>query len=135
MNSKEIAHISNTPISTIRYYEKIGLIPTPKRRANNYRDYDAETVFLLQFIKLLTDFHFSLDEIKHILNLTGKKGYSEPFIHDTITRKQKELQKQIAALQALNDALSYALEKELNFDDFDLRAQIERIAHIYQKAD
>ncbi|MEW4354046.1 MerR family transcriptional regulator [Streptococcus pneumoniae] len=135
MNSKEISEKSGTPISTIRYYEKIGLIPTPKRLSNNYRDYAEETVFLLEFIKLLTIFHFSLDEIKEILKVTGQTGYSEPLVYDIILKKQGDLQKQITALQQVEEVLAQALNKQLQFEDYDLQGQIERIARIYQKED
>lgn len=44
MQIKEFSQQTNLPAKTIRYYEKIGLLPPPRRRENGYRDYDASDV-------------------------------------------------------------------------------------------
>ena len=54
---------------TIRYYESIGVLPTPERRANGYRDYHQDTVERLAFIKDAQAAGLSLAEIQWILEL------------------------------------------------------------------
>ena len=54
---------------TIRYYESIGVLPTPERQANGYRDYDHGAVERLAFIKDAQAAGLSLTEIHWILEL------------------------------------------------------------------
>src|SRR5688572_7789287 len=55
---------------TIRYYEDIGLLPSPVRSGGGYRRYSDATVEELQFIRKAQALGFSLDEIKEILRLS-----------------------------------------------------------------
>ena len=59
-----LSNKSGIHLETIRYYEKMGLMPEPKRLANGYRDYDEASLKLLKFIKTCRALDFSLAEIK-----------------------------------------------------------------------
>jgi DNA-binding transcriptional MerR regulator len=73
MNMKigELAERSGIPASTIRYYEKEGLLPKVQRRANGYRVYQANTLDRLDLIQLGQKLGFSLDTIRSIAALHG----------------------------------------------------------------
>ena len=64
MKIHELSKQSGIHLETIRYYEKIGLMPEPKRLANDYRDYDEASLKQLKFIKTCRALDFSLAEIK-----------------------------------------------------------------------
>lgn len=66
MKIGEISDRSGVPASTIRYYEKIGLLETQPRIAGK-RDFDENVLFVLQFIRLAQSAGFSIDEIKSLL--------------------------------------------------------------------
>ena len=57
-------------IETIRYYETIGLIPTPARTASGYRRYEEEHVRRLHFIQRAKALGFSSERIQGLLQLT-----------------------------------------------------------------
>ena len=57
-------------IETIRYYETIGLIPTPARTASGYRRYEDEHVRRLHFIQRAKALGFSSEKIQGLLHLT-----------------------------------------------------------------
>ena len=57
-------------IDTIRYYEREGLLPPPRRRASGYRDYDAAAVERLRFIRRAKALGFTLEEIRELLALS-----------------------------------------------------------------
>ena len=61
---------SGCNIETIRYYERIGLLPNPGRSAGGHRMYNAEQVQQLIFIKRARELGFSLQEIKALLALS-----------------------------------------------------------------
>ena len=65
MKIHELSKQSGIHLETIRYYEKMGLMPEPKRRANGYRDYDEASLKQLKFIKTCRALDFSLAEIKY----------------------------------------------------------------------
>ena len=64
MKIHELSKQSGIHLETIRYYEKMGLMPEPKRLANGYRDYDEASLKQLKFIKPCRALDFSLAEIK-----------------------------------------------------------------------
>jgi DNA-binding transcriptional MerR regulator len=59
------------PASTIRYYEKEGLLPKAQRGANGYRVYQASTLERLDLIQLGQKLGFSLEAIKTVAALQG----------------------------------------------------------------
>ena len=65
MKIQELSKQSGIHLETIRYYEKMGLMPEPKRLANGYRDYDEASLKQLKFIKTCRALDFSLAEIKY----------------------------------------------------------------------
>ena len=64
MKINELSKQSGIHLETIRYYEKMGLMPEPKRLTNGYRDYDEASLKQLKFIKTCRALDFSLAEIK-----------------------------------------------------------------------
>ena len=64
MKINELSKHSGIHLETIRYYEKMGLMPEPKRLENGYRDYDEASLKQLKFIKTCRALDFSLAEIK-----------------------------------------------------------------------
>jgi len=66
MKIHELSKQSGIHLETIRYYEKMGLMPEPKRLANGYRDYDEASLKQLKFIKTCRKIA-ELTEIKHFL--------------------------------------------------------------------
>jgi len=73
MNMKigELAQRSGIPPSTIRYYEKEGLLPKVQRGANGYRVYQASALERLDLIQLGQKLGFSLETIRSVAALHG----------------------------------------------------------------
>jgi DNA-binding transcriptional MerR regulator len=73
MNMKigELAERSGIPASTIRYYEKEGLLPKAQRGANGYRVYQDHALDRLDLIQLGQNLGFSLDAIRSVLAQHG----------------------------------------------------------------
>ena len=63
-------------IETIRYYERVGLMPPPPRTAGGYRLYDESGSRRLRFIRRARELGFDLDEIRGLLKLSGGSGRS-----------------------------------------------------------
>lgn len=67
MKIGELAGRTNTPVETIRYYEREGLLPPPARTAGNYRIYSDSHVERLQMIRHCRSLDMTLDEIRRLL--------------------------------------------------------------------
>ena len=67
MKIGELANLSATPVETIRYYEREGLLPPPGRSQGNFRMYEAGHLERLQFIRYCRSLDMSLDEVRVLL--------------------------------------------------------------------
>jgi MerR family copper efflux transcriptional regulator len=65
----QMARQAGVGIDTVRFYERQGLLAEPPRRASGYRDYSAESLRRLRFIRGAKARAFSLREIRELLTL------------------------------------------------------------------
>ena len=71
LNIGALAKATDTKVETIRWYERVGLLPAPARTTGNYRIYDDAHLGRLSFIRRARDLGFSLDQIRALLDLAG----------------------------------------------------------------
>jgi MerR family mercuric resistance operon transcriptional regulator len=76
MRIGDAAAVSGCHIETIRYYERIGLLPHPARTAGGYREYLPKEVDRLRFITRGRELGFSLEEIRSLLTLSDDPALS-----------------------------------------------------------
>ena len=76
MKIGQAAAASGCHIETIRYYERIGLLPRPARTGGGYRDYLPQEVDRLRFITRGRELGFSLEEIRSLLTLSDDPALS-----------------------------------------------------------
>lgn len=69
----ELAQRAGCNVETVRYYEKIGLLPEPPRTTSGYRSYDAAHERRLRFVLRARELGFSLDEIRELLCLVDER--------------------------------------------------------------
>ena len=67
MRIGELAQASGTPIETIRFYEREGLLPAAPRTEGNYRIYTPEHAERLGFIRQCRNLDMTLDEVRVLL--------------------------------------------------------------------
>ncbi len=70
----ELSRRTQCNIETIRYYERIGLVPAPPRAGGRFRRYGADHVARLQFIRRARQLGFSLDDVRGLLRLAQADG-------------------------------------------------------------
>jgi DNA-binding transcriptional MerR regulator len=96
---------------TIRYYERIGLIPEPRRSESGYRLYTPEDVERIAFILRAKALEFSLEEIGEILALRERGEAPCPYVTQRIEGKIAVVEEKIAALRQLREELETLHEK------------------------
>lgn len=103
MKIGELAERSGLAASAIRYYERLGLLPKPKRGANGYREYGDATLEQLHVIDIGQSLGFTLDAIRAVLALEGdalKEGLLQ-----NLSARLVEIDKMALALQAQRTSL------------------------------
>ncbi|MCA1197919.1 helix-turn-helix domain-containing protein [Sphingomonas sp. R647] len=111
MKIGELARATSTKIETIRFYEKIGLLPAPARTAANYRAYNQTQLARLSFVRRARDLGFTLDQIRGLLALSDDRDQSCSAV-DTVARQHvSEIDRKITDLRALRRELQEMLDQ------------------------
>ncbi len=121
MQIQELAQGTGVPAKTIRYYESIGLLPPPERRANGYRNYSQADVDRVKLVAGARRLDFSLDDIEEILALRDRREAPCRVVLDMLEQKAAEIRQRIAQLQRLEKELRQLHTLGLTFptDDVD----------------
>ena len=90
---------------TIRYYERIGLLPEPERLPSGYRQYSAHDAERLRFILKAKTIGLTLDEIREILALRDAGQPPCEHVATMIDEKVVAIEAQIRVLRNLKDEL------------------------------
>ena len=72
----DLSRRTGSTVQTIRYYERIGVMPSPSRTAGNQRRYTAKHLDRLNFIRHARELGFSLEQIRELLTLTDSPDQS-----------------------------------------------------------
>lgn len=105
-----VARRAGVGIDTIRYYEREGLLPPPRRRASGYRDYDPSAVERLRFARRAKDLGFSLKEIRELLALSTDRERGVAGVRQRAEIRLHEVEQRIRELQRVRRGLQQLIE-------------------------
>ena len=100
-----LARSSGVISETIRYYEKIGLLPRALRTGSNYRDYGPRDVERLAFIRHARGLGFDLADIRSLIDLAEQPDRDCGEVDAIATRHFEAVEAKMAQLAALRDEL------------------------------
>ena len=130
MRIGELAKKSDIPASTIRYYEKEGLLPDARRSSSGYRIYDDGVLEYIQFIKIGQMLGFKLHELPALMR--DGKSLDHDALLRILDKKKAELDAQITQLQSNSNKIN-KLKQELSATwDSGACMCSERIAEIFE---
>lgn len=101
----KLAERTGVDIETIRYYERIGLLPSPPRTAGRLRAYDEAHIQRLCFIRRGRQLGFPLDDIRTLLRLAGNGGPECRATREVTLRHLADVRGKINSLKKLERAL------------------------------
>lgn len=101
----ELAGAVGVNVQTVRYYERRGLLPKPKRRASGYREYLASDVARLEFIRRAQALGFTLSEIEQLLALRVDPRTTPADMHRAVEEKIEAVEEKIRDLTRISGAL------------------------------
>ena len=110
MRISDLAKATGCHLETVRYYERIGLLPQPDRSTAGYRDYRDIDTERLRFIVRGRTLGFSLEEIRSLLMFASRTELSCDQVDDVarahlaqVEAKQRELAARAAELRGMID--------------------------------
>ena len=101
----EAARQSGVKVPTIRYYEEIGLLPTPSRSDGNRRQYDRDDLLRLAFIRHARELGFEIDAIRTLVELHDNSDQSCAAADAIAVARLADVERRIASLIALKAEL------------------------------
>jgi MerR family mercuric resistance operon transcriptional regulator len=101
----ELGKATGCNIETIRYYERIGVLPAPPRTDNGYRLYGESHRTRLIFIRGARELGFTLDEVRGLLALVDGGNYTCAEVQALALTHVDEIRRKIADLKRLERAL------------------------------
>lgn len=107
----ELGRRAGAKVETIRYYERIGLLPAPARTEGNYRAYGEAALNRMSFIRRARDLGFSIEQVRDLLALSDRRDQSCATVDELTRVHLAEVERKIADLEALRRELSALLSQ------------------------
>ena len=111
----EIAALSGVSVDTVRYYERLKLLPRAARSSGGFRIFPAEMVERIKFIKQAQDMGFSLEEVKQLFSIGGGANQCRA-VRELLIKKLAELETKMHQMRNFKEVLNHHLadcEEEL----------------------
>ncbi|AXA94143.1 Cd(II)/Pb(II)-responsive transcriptional regulator [Massilia sp. YMA4] len=105
MRIGELAKAADCDVETVRYYERIALLPEPERTASGYRAYGAAHAERLRFIRHCRALQISLADIGTLLALQAQPAAGCDEVNALLDHQIARIQQQMAVLTSLNQQL------------------------------
>ena len=110
MRIAEVSKEYGISADTLRYYERIGLLPHVHRNQSGIRDFDETDLARVQFIKCMRGANVSIEALIEYMHLF-EQGDSTLHVRKEILEEQRDLLKErMAEMQAGLDRLNYKIE-------------------------
>lgn len=115
---QELSNLTNTSKDTIRYYEKIGVLPKSSRNSNGYRHYDEKSIMRLKMVQVGKDLGFSLNEIKELSNLLYSNRLTPKTMAKKLEQKLDHIDDKINSLKSIKKEIKNALKGNCEYRGF-----------------
>jgi len=109
LTAGQLARLTGVSTDSLRHYERVGVLPKPRRTPAGYRQYPPEAVKRVRMIRRALAIGFSLRELARILRLREKGGAPCREVRALAAAKLAALDRQLADLVALRDRLARLL--------------------------
>ncbi|MBO0468316.1 transcriptional regulator [Enterococcus plantarum] len=120
MNIKKVSELSGVSADTIRYYERIGLIPPVKRNDNGIRNFDEEDLRWIVFSRQMRNAGLSIESLVEYLTLFQVGNETVPARKEIIADQIGELKEKASELNTAIERLEFKLA---NYDEHMIPAE------------
>ena len=109
-SAKEAAEMTGLSTSTLRYYEKEGLLPNVKKNASGIREYSENDCNWVEFIKCMRGAGLSIEVLAKYIELFYKGDSTKEERKNILTEERAKLIEKRDAIQATIDRLDYKID-------------------------
>lgn len=110
MNIREVAKQFNLTTDTIRYYERIGLIPKITRNSSGYRDFTEEEIDILGYVKCMRDAGASVESLIEYFHLYQEGEKTIEARKQILCEQQVMIKEKLDELQVTYDKITEKVE-------------------------
>lgn len=101
----KLAKAAGVELSTIRYYERRGLVKPSSRRSSGYREYNDESIRRVRFIRHAQALGFTLEEVAGLLRLRVEPGMDCAAVRARASARLANVKARLVELERIRDAL------------------------------
>ena len=123
----QLARAAGVPVSTVRYYERAGLLRPDARTGGNYRAYGPSSLARLRFIRTAQSTGFSLKDVQELLGLATDEGPPCDEIESVTRKRLVEVRQRIRELRRVEAVLRKSLDACCKGASLDLCNEIIRL--------
>ena len=109
MTIGQLAKAAEVPTTTVRYYERAGLLTPPERTKSGYRMYDERAVERLRFIRASQGVGFSLDDVRELLALDSQSSCRD--VQRLLENRIEDLDRKLGEMKFVRATLGQALNR------------------------
>jgi MerR family mercuric resistance operon transcriptional regulator len=107
----ELAKLAEVSVQTVRFYERLKLLPDPQRKDSGYRVYSVPDLKRLLFVRQVKSLGFSLEEIRDILRMRERGRCPCGEVISVAEGHLRTVQQQIQQLSKFRDGLGRAVKQ------------------------
>ena len=110
MNIKEVCEVTGLSADTIRYYERIGLVPKIARKSSGVRDFAENDIAILEFVRCFRSAGMSIERLIEYMGLVQAGDSTVEARINLLKEEQEELRSRLVEIQEALDRLDYKIE-------------------------
>ncbi|MGQ7626378.1 stress response transcriptional regulator NmlR [Streptococcus suis] len=110
MNIKGVCEVTGLSADTIRYYERIGLVPKIARKSSGVRDFAENDIAILEFVRCIRSAGMSIERLIEYMGLVQAGNSTVEARIDLLKEEQEELRSRLVEIQEALDRLDYKIE-------------------------
>lgn len=114
MNIKKVSEITDVSADTIRYYERIGLLPRITRTNSGVRDFTEREIGILEFVRCFRKAGMSVEALIEYISLLEEGEGTERERLRLLTEQRDEMEDRIYELNQARERLNYKIENYEN---------------------
>lgn len=107
----QLAKATGVNLETVRYYERIGLMPEPIRTEGGHRVYEEPHRRRLSFIRRARELGFTLEQVRELLRLSEEEGQPCCAVVEIASGHLEDVRKRIADLRRLEAILAKSVDR------------------------
>lgn len=105
----QLAKAAGVPTTTVRYYERAGLLKPEARSGSNYRHYTSKSLHRLRFIRTAQSAGLSLDDVSSLIRLTEDRKKPCAEVQGILRQRLIEIGERMRELRSVQSAVEKAL--------------------------